>query len=108
VYFYHRQLFRITGIAYAYADRTVTYERQRGDTLAGNDGGDLYVGLDRFGRVADQNWLNTGSAGGSTVRPASHPVRHATPTPCVPGGHVYHVLNRSVARVPLLRTDRDF
>ncbi len=33
-----------------------------GDTLATSDGGDQYTGLDRFGRVVDQNWLNTGTA----------------------------------------------
>jgi RHS repeat-associated protein len=28
-------------------------------TVAGGDGGDQYTGLDRFGRVVDQNWINT-------------------------------------------------
>jgi RHS repeat-associated protein len=41
----------------------VTYEQQTNDTNAPatNDGGDIYTGLDRFGRIADQNWLNTNS-----------------------------------------------
>ena len=38
-----------------------------GDTLAGGDGGDRYTGLDRFGRVIDQNHVNT-STGVSTDR----------------------------------------
>jgi YD repeat-containing protein len=37
-----------------------TYLTQSGGT---GDGGDKYVGLDRFGRVVDQNWYNTGSGG---------------------------------------------
>jgi RHS repeat-associated protein len=32
---------------------------QSGDALANSDGGDQYTGLDRFGRVIDQNWVNT-------------------------------------------------
>ena len=32
--------------------------QQTGDTQYNNDGGDPYVGLDRFGRVIDQNWWN--------------------------------------------------
>ena len=46
----------------------LTYEKQTGDTLAGSDAGDIYSGLDRFGRVVDQNYLNTGTAGGSLDR----------------------------------------
>ena len=37
----------------------LSYIHQTGDTLAGGDGGDKYTGLDRFGRVIDQNWVNT-------------------------------------------------
>ena len=36
----------------------LTYIQQAGDTRYINDGGDQYVGLDRFGRVIDQNWWN--------------------------------------------------
>ncbi|MDR3618225.1 MAG: RHS repeat-associated core domain-containing protein [Paludisphaera borealis] len=52
----------------------LTYVRQAGDAAANGDGGDQYTGVDRFGRVIDQNWLRTaaaadGSAAGtSTVR----------------------------------------
>ncbi len=34
----------------------LTYIRQPGQTNILNDGGDIYTGLDRFGRVIDQNW----------------------------------------------------
>jgi RHS repeat-associated protein len=34
----------------------LTYIQQTGDTHYLTDGGDRYVGLDRFGRVIDQNW----------------------------------------------------
>jgi RHS repeat-associated protein len=37
----------------------LTYEQQTGDTHAITDGGDMYTGLDRFGRFSDQNYLNT-------------------------------------------------
>jgi len=40
----------------------LTYLQQSGDTLAGGagaDGGDQYVGLDKFGRVVDQNWIDS-------------------------------------------------
>jgi RHS repeat-associated protein len=36
----------------------LTYIKQAGDTQANTDGGDQYTGLDRFGRVIDQNWYN--------------------------------------------------
>ena len=36
----------------------LTYIQQTGDTHYNSDGGDPYVGLDRFGRVIDQNWWN--------------------------------------------------
>src|SRR5205807_5307572 len=36
----------------------LTYISQNGNTT---DAGDKYIGLDRFGRVVDQNWLNTGT-----------------------------------------------
>ena len=45
----------------------LTYERQTGDTSAVDDAGDIYTGLDRFGRVSDQNYLKT-SSGTSTDR----------------------------------------
>jgi len=45
----------------------LSYIKQPGDTLAGSDGGDQYTGLDRFGRVDDQSWVNT-STGVSTDR----------------------------------------
>jgi RHS repeat-associated protein len=37
----------------------LTYISQTGGT---GDGGDQYVGLDRFGRVVDQNWYNTSTS----------------------------------------------
>ena len=37
----------------------LTYVQQPGDTLTSTDGGDQYTGLDRFGRVIDQNWVNS-------------------------------------------------
>src|SRR5262249_23622386 len=40
----------------------LTYIQQTGDTSAITDGGDRYTGLDRFGRVIDQNWLKTTTA----------------------------------------------
>jgi YD repeat-containing protein len=39
----------------------LSYLEQPGDTQASTDGGDQYTGLDRFGRVIDQNWVNTTS-----------------------------------------------
>jgi RHS repeat-associated protein len=42
----------------------LTWIRQPGDPFANTDGGDPYTGLDRFGRVIDQFWIN--SANGST------------------------------------------
>ena len=39
----------------------LTYIQQSGDANAVNDAGDIYTGLDRFGRVSDQNYLNTNS-----------------------------------------------
>ena len=36
----------------------LTYIQQTGETNLITDGGDQYVGLDRFGRVIDQNWWN--------------------------------------------------
>src|SRR5205823_1730076 len=46
---------------------SLTYIQQTGDSQANTDGGDQYTGLDRFGRVIDQFWLNT-STGTSTDR----------------------------------------
>jgi RHS repeat-associated protein len=40
----------------------LTYVKQTGDTHFNSDGGDQYTGLDRFGRVIDQFWLNTATA----------------------------------------------
>ncbi len=45
----------------------LTYIQQSGDSNANTDGGDRYTGLDRFGRVIDQNWINT-STGASVDR----------------------------------------
>jgi RHS repeat-associated protein len=36
----------------------LTYIQQGNDPNAIHDGGDKYVGLDRFGRIVDQNWYN--------------------------------------------------
>jgi RHS repeat-associated protein len=49
------------------ASTQLTYVKQTGDTHANTDGGDQYTGLDRFGRVIDQFWLNT-STGTATDR----------------------------------------
>ena len=38
----------------------LTYLQQSGDSSTNTDGGDQYVGLDRFGRVIDQNWIRSG------------------------------------------------
>src|SRR5438552_19129277 len=35
----------------------LTYIKQTGES--NGDAGDQYIGLDRFGRVVDQRWLNT-------------------------------------------------
>jgi len=45
----------------------LTYIQQSGDTQANSDGGDQYTGLDRFGRIIDQNWVNA-TTGTSTDR----------------------------------------
>src|SRR5579885_1348460 len=39
----------------------LTYVQQTGDPNANTDGGDPYTGLDRFGRVIDQYWINAAS-----------------------------------------------
>jgi RHS repeat-associated protein len=44
----------------------LTYIKQGSDPNANGDGGDQYTGLDRFGRVIDQNWVN--ASGISTDR----------------------------------------
>jgi RHS repeat-associated protein len=36
----------------------LTYVKQQGDPSGFGDAGDQYIGLDRFGRVVDQRWLN--------------------------------------------------
>ena len=40
----------------------LTYVQVSGDSSYNADGGDAYTGLDRFGRVIDQYWLNTASS----------------------------------------------
>ena len=45
----------------------LSYIKQPGESSAPTDGGDQYTGLDRFGRVDDQNWVNL-STGVSTDR----------------------------------------
>jgi YD repeat-containing protein len=45
----------------------LTYIKQGSDPNASNDGGDQYAGLDRFGRIIDQNWVN-GTTSQSTDR----------------------------------------
>jgi RHS repeat-associated protein len=45
----------------------LTYIEQGSDPNANHDGGDQYTGLDRFGRVIDQNWFST-TTGQSTDR----------------------------------------
>jgi RHS repeat-associated protein len=40
----------------------LTYIQQTGDPYANSDGGDQYTGLDRFGRVIDQFWINASNA----------------------------------------------
>jgi YD repeat-containing protein len=37
----------------------LTYIQQGNDPNANHDAGDQYTGLDRFGRVIDQNWYNS-------------------------------------------------
>ena len=46
----------------------LSYIQQNGDTLYGGDGGDRYTGLDRFGRVIDQYWVNPNTPGSPTDR----------------------------------------
>jgi RHS repeat-associated protein len=46
----------------------LSYIQQTGDTHANTDAGDKYTGLDRFGRVIDQNWLITSNPLQSTDR----------------------------------------
>src|SRR5579884_3636068 len=43
----------------------LSYLKQSGDTQYNGDGGDQYTGLDRFGRVIDQFWIN--ASNGTTV-----------------------------------------
>ena len=45
----------------------LSYIEQPGETNVNTDGGDQYTGLDRFGRVIDQNWVAT-ATGTSTDR----------------------------------------
>jgi len=47
----------------------LTYIKVTGDSSYHDDGGDgRYTGLDRFGSVIDQYWLNTGTGGGAVDR----------------------------------------
>ena len=46
----------------------LTYVQQEGDAAANTDGGDIYTGLDRFGRVIDQNWIDTNDDNASVDR----------------------------------------
>jgi RHS repeat-associated protein len=50
-----------TIVAYSHPEDGInlTYIQVTGDTHFINDGGDRYVGLDRFGRVSDQDWVKT-------------------------------------------------
>ncbi len=43
----------------------LSYIKQTGDTQYNSDGGDQYTGLDRFGRIIDQFWIN--ASNGTTV-----------------------------------------
>ena len=45
----------------------LSYLLQDGDTAAHADGGDQYTGLDRFGRVIDQNWVDTSAGTGTST-----------------------------------------
>jgi RHS repeat-associated protein len=45
----------------------LSYIKLPGQSNVISDGGDQYTGLDRFGRVIDQNWIN-GSTGASVTR----------------------------------------
>ncbi len=40
----------------------LTYIQQTGDPYANTDGGDQYTGLDRFGRVIDQFWIDASNS----------------------------------------------
>ena len=56
----------------------LTYIKQTGDSTG--DAGDQYTGLDRFGRVVDQNWYNTQHA--ARPRTTSSTATTATATCC--------------------------
>jgi len=53
-----------TAVAFDGNNVTLTYLHQAGDTLSSSDGGDEYTGIDRFGRIIDQNWT---AAGGTSI-----------------------------------------
>jgi hypothetical protein len=57
----------------------LTYVKQGSDPNANMDGGDQYTGLDRFGRVIDQNWTTRTPLPRPT---ASSTATTATPTRC--------------------------
>jgi YD repeat-containing protein len=63
--------------AHPEAGVNLTYIQQTGDTHYLTDGGDQYVGLDRFGRVIDQNWWNR--------RPRQPPTASSTAAAPSPG-----------------------
>jgi len=45
---------------------SLTYVKQSSDTISG-DGGDQYIGLDRFNRIVDQRWLSQTSGSTTTL-----------------------------------------
>jgi hypothetical protein len=59
--FLNRRLLRLWECQTGMPGIDLSYIRQPGDTLAGTDAGDQYSGLDRFGRIVDQNWVKLNS-----------------------------------------------
>jgi hypothetical protein len=45
---------------------SLTYVKQSSDTISG-DGGDEYIGLDRFNRIVDQRWLSQSGSNTTTL-----------------------------------------
>ncbi|HXE53178.1 MAG TPA: LamG-like jellyroll fold domain-containing protein [Tepidisphaeraceae bacterium] len=60
----HLRIYQFLGLSTAVAfdgnNVSLTYLREFGDTRASTDGGDEYTGIDRFGRIIDQNWTGPG------------------------------------------------
>jgi RHS repeat-associated protein len=62
------ELYKYLGLAtvverdHPQSNANLTYVKQGSDPNANGDGGDQYTGLDRFGRVIDQNWFNTATS----------------------------------------------